>query len=641
MNRYITYGIFAASMTLHGSAFALNYSEALTLFNQSTAGNTGSEAVSGQDDINTVVKNEILTAQGNVLQNDQGGGLSSRLTGQPTGLYGYIILNSDGSYVYTLDNDNASVQALGKQDTLQDLFIYEVEGSDGKKTTAKLTVTVIGNSSSVTEQVFIEDRFGEIEPNNTIFNSTTIASGKPVSGQLFVDSGGTSDEDWFKINIRKTNSILKFDMPNSDGLWNVSFVDQVGNSLAITDNTTQGSTGDTSALTSIPFHFEMTVGQPGNYSIVVKPGPNWVNTPYQFTATLSDPVNPIASSPINSRDVEIEQNNRTAQATPITSSQIMKGHLQTSADKDWYSIRSLGNEIIHLELCPKGTSCYFGNTSGAEPELSSKSWVLYVFDSERFSNAMETQTFGLTRFIKETGEIVSTAPSNHMYLALEQGFFNDALVGVIDPCYGNNNALDIGVGPGARTYFVAISTPLKRDGEGCNDGNVVLQKPGNKISVLDADGKPQSMDTVVEYISAFPFSDDQYSLTVARTGQNPITDGAVIPATYDAGVQMVHIPKVRIFDQFYTADLKYLPSDQGIQNPLQLLELVNFYPLNEPVTNVEVGYTTFNPDNNAVFVPKLILFDELYEADLQFVPAGKDGNQVNLLKLNRLNTITE
>ncbi len=66
-------------------------------------------------------------------------------------------------------------------------------------------------------------------------------------------------------------------------------------------------------------------------------------------------------------NVDVEFNNRSEFATSLNSGRNIKGHLYNSADKDWYSLASAGNEIITLEVCPKGTSCF-----------GKKSWVLYV-----------------------------------------------------------------------------------------------------------------------------------------------------------------------------------------------------------------------------------------------------------------------
>ncbi|GFO71537.1 hypothetical protein BJAS_P1137 [Bathymodiolus japonicus methanotrophic gill symbiont] len=62
-------------------------------------------------------------------------------------------------------------------------------------------------------------------------------------------------------------------------------------------------------------------------------------------------------------NVDVEFNNRSNQATPLNSGKNIQGHLYDSEDKDWYVLTSAGDEIITLEVCPKGTNC-FGKKAG-------------------------------------------------------------------------------------------------------------------------------------------------------------------------------------------------------------------------------------------------------------------------------------
>jgi hypothetical protein len=40
-----------------------------------------------------------------------------------------------------------------------------------------------------------------------------------------------------------------------------------------------------------------------------------------------------------------------------------------------------------------------------------------------------------------------------MYLAYDQGFFEGALIGIVDPCFDTLNTVDIGVPSGPRNYL--------------------------------------------------------------------------------------------------------------------------------------------------------------------------------------------
>ncbi len=260
--------------------------------------------------------------------------------------------------------------------------------------------------------------------------------------------------------------------------------------------------------------------------------------------------------PVINSNVDIEVNDRSFQATPLNSGKNILGHLHDGGDKDWFSLASAGNEVIRLELCPQSSGCF-----------NKKSWVLYVFDSDRLTGQIENRIFQFGRWITESGEIVgNTGSSNHMYLAYRLGFFDDALIGIVDPCFDTNNTVNIGVGPGSKNYLIAISSPLLGDADGdggtgesikCGGGSVVLEQPGVPVSRPDADGNPQNFATTEQFISIFPYSDDQYSVTVTGTGTEPLLsdEAAAKSATYNPDTGELKIPKVLIGDRILSADL--------------------------------------------------------------------------------------
>jgi VCBS repeat-containing protein len=62
------------------------------------------------------------------------------------GSYGSLNWAADGSYVYTLDNANPAVQALGVGQSLTDTFTYTLSDGQGGSDTATLTVTIDGTN---------------------------------------------------------------------------------------------------------------------------------------------------------------------------------------------------------------------------------------------------------------------------------------------------------------------------------------------------------------------------------------------------------------------------------------------------------------------------------------------------------------
>ncbi|KXU30871.1 lysis protein [Sphingobium sp. 22B] len=66
------------------------------------------------------------------------------------GLYGSLLIQSDGSYAYTLNNENGVVQGLDKNQTLTETFTYTLTDGDGDNSSATITITIQGSDDGVT-----------------------------------------------------------------------------------------------------------------------------------------------------------------------------------------------------------------------------------------------------------------------------------------------------------------------------------------------------------------------------------------------------------------------------------------------------------------------------------------------------------
>ena len=62
------------------------------------------------------------------------------------GTYGSVNIATDGSYTYTLDNTNGTVQALATAEELTDTFTFTVSDGNGGFTSNTLTITIIGTN---------------------------------------------------------------------------------------------------------------------------------------------------------------------------------------------------------------------------------------------------------------------------------------------------------------------------------------------------------------------------------------------------------------------------------------------------------------------------------------------------------------
>ncbi|MDQ7957920.1 MAG: cadherin-like domain-containing protein, partial [Pseudomonadota bacterium] len=106
-----------------------------------TAGATGDVADTDPD--NRVAD---LRAVGVRTGPEAGSGTAGTVGNALAGLYGTLVLNADGSYTYTLDNDNAAVNALKTGDTLTEVYTYTVSDGAGGTDTAQLTITIQGRT---------------------------------------------------------------------------------------------------------------------------------------------------------------------------------------------------------------------------------------------------------------------------------------------------------------------------------------------------------------------------------------------------------------------------------------------------------------------------------------------------------------
>ncbi|HLO62595.1 MAG TPA: putative Ig domain-containing protein, partial [Azonexus sp.] len=159
------------------------------------------------NDAAAVLEDAALVATGNVLANDtdvdQGTVLSVTNAGMLQGSYGSLVLNADGSYLYTLDNASAVVQGLMAGQSVTETFAYQA--TDGIAITpATLTVSINGANdapvvaSLITGQQTNEDApfsftvpvvtFTDIDNGDVLTYSATLSDGRVLPGWLTFDA---------------------------------------------------------------------------------------------------------------------------------------------------------------------------------------------------------------------------------------------------------------------------------------------------------------------------------------------------------------------------------------------------------------------------------------------------------------------
>ncbi len=309
-------------------------------------------------------------------------------------------------------------------------------------------------------------------------------------------------------------------------------------------------------------------------------------------------------------NVDIEFNNRSQDAVPLNSGQSIRGQLTSSNDKDWFSLFSAGNEEITMELCPQGSSCFGQNN-----------WAIYIFDPDRLTEEIEFNDIGFERRLEETGSefdlsgtplfqrLTTNIASNHLYLNYRSNVFDSALIGIIDPCFDDNNSVGLGVGP-AKTYLIAVSSVLNGDQDAgddeCGQGRVLLEEPGRPVVGRNAEGETQTFETIRQVISS-NFSDDQYAIRITATGRPPLLsrEAAEQSSQFNnlSGAVTVTVPEIRIGNTGFTAELELL---EQIQSATQNLNfgIKKVQPLTG-AAEVNPFRATFNPANNQVVIPRV------------------------------------
>ncbi len=102
------------------------------------------------------------------------------------------MVNADGSYTYTIDDTNASVQALRTNaEMLDDVFTYTVTDAGGLTSTSQVTITIRGRNDN---PVGVNDTATAVEAGG-VANGTvgSTATGNVLTNDTDVDSVGNGE----------------------------------------------------------------------------------------------------------------------------------------------------------------------------------------------------------------------------------------------------------------------------------------------------------------------------------------------------------------------------------------------------------------------------------------------------------------
>jgi VCBS repeat-containing protein len=120
------------------------------------------------------------------------GSASTNVGSAVTGTFGSINIAANGAYTYTVDNTNATVQALRTSgQTLTDVFTYTMRDAVGLTSTTQITVTIQGSNDA---PVAVVDTATAIEAGG-VANATagTNPTGNVLTNDTDVDSAGNGE----------------------------------------------------------------------------------------------------------------------------------------------------------------------------------------------------------------------------------------------------------------------------------------------------------------------------------------------------------------------------------------------------------------------------------------------------------------
>jgi VCBS repeat-containing protein len=157
-----------------------------------------------EDTVNTVLAgNAILGGSGNVADTDPNndtlsitgaiagtGAVTGSVTlGSPltvSGIYGDLVINANGSYTYTLDNNRIQTQNILGGQSVNDVFTYRITDGNGGFDTATISVAILGtlDLTAITPQpvpIIADGLVGEYYGYNDFIN--------PAGNRLHADDG--------------------------------------------------------------------------------------------------------------------------------------------------------------------------------------------------------------------------------------------------------------------------------------------------------------------------------------------------------------------------------------------------------------------------------------------------------------------
>ncbi len=131
------------------------------------------------------------------------------------GSFGTINIAADGSYTYTVDNSNLTIQALRlSSQTLTDVFTYTISDAAGSTSSTQITITIQGTNDTpydlTSSALAVNENatIGTVIGNITALDFDTAANGEQFTYSLTDNAGGRFSIDSSTGQITVANSSL-------------------------------------------------------------------------------------------------------------------------------------------------------------------------------------------------------------------------------------------------------------------------------------------------------------------------------------------------------------------------------------------------------------------------------------------------
>ena len=201
---------------------------------------------------------------GNVLVNDSdpnGDTLTVTSVGAFTLAHGSLVINADGSYTYTLNNNDPAVNALNDGNTLKETFTYSISDGKGGTDSAKLDITIKGTTDNAKPVAYDDSAFIKEDASpNKVMGNVLINDSDPNGDTLAVTSVGTFSLDHGSLVINADGSYT-YTLNNNDPAVNTL---NDGNTLkeTFTYSISDGKGGTDSAKLNITIKGTTDNGRP-------------------------------------------------------------------------------------------------------------------------------------------------------------------------------------------------------------------------------------------------------------------------------------------------------------------------------------------------------------------------------------------